>query len=206
MITTIFYDWGGVLIEQGPEGVHRYWADALGVTVADLRTSVQLFLPRFLLGLTSEPDFWDEVCASLTVPAPSRPLWQAAFRHSYVEHNEVLNFARELRDAGYGIGLISNTERPIAELFIEKMAVDTRYAAFENPVFSCTVGRAKPDTAIFREAMERHGTDAARSVFLDDSEENTRAAIGLGMHAIHVTDPLKSVEELRALLSASATA
>ena len=205
MISTIFYDWGGVLIEQGPHDLHQYWADALGVQVSDLQRTAEPHMPRFQLGLVSEADFWGKVCESLGVRPPPGPLWQAGFRRSYVEHDAVLNLARKLRDDGYGIGLISNTEKPTAELFMEKMSADSRYAAFEYPVFSCDVGCAKPDPEIFHEAISRHGTRPSHCVFLDDSEENIHAAKVLGMHTILVVDPVKSVDDLSALLAAAAT-
>lgn len=203
MITTIFFDWGGVLIAGGSDRLDRYWADILGVSATELRRVMEPCMPRFQLGLVSENEIWVDVCGLLGVRVPTEPLWQAAFRASYVEIDPMLNLARELRNVGYGVGLISNTEKPSAELFLEKMGVDERYAAFEHPVFSCDAGCSKPDPAIFREAGRRHKIDLTQSVLVDDAIENIHAAQQLGMHTIHVADPLKAVDELRALLSAA---
>ena len=49
-------------------------------------------------------------------------------------------------------------------------------------------GVIKPDPAIFRVLLARSGIEAARSVFIDDSLANVRAAARLGFHTIHFRD------------------
>ncbi len=60
----------------------------------------------------------------------------------------------------------------------------------------------KPNPAIFRLALDRLGGLAPeRTVFLDDSEGNVKAAKSLGMQAIHVRgDISQTIAELDALL------
>ncbi|WP_278234483.1 HAD family phosphatase [Isoptericola sp. AK164] len=49
------------------------------------------------------------------------------------------------------------------------------------------VGLAKPDPAIFRLAAERFDVAPARTVFVDDTLRNVRAAREVGFHAVHFT-------------------
>jgi 2-haloacid dehalogenase len=44
----------------------------------------------------------------------------------------------------------------------------------------------KPDPAIFRLLLDRHGLRASEGVFIDDSERNIRAAAALGFQTVHV--------------------
>jgi 2-haloacid dehalogenase len=65
---------------------------------------------------------------------------------------------------------------------------------FEEKVVSGFVGLAKPDPAIYRLAIERCGLTPALTVFIDDSQPNVDAALGLGFDALLFT----GAERLRA--------
>ena len=57
---------------------------------------------------------------------------------------------------------------------------------FDGWVPSFEVHAYKPDAEIFRIARERFGLVPERTLFLDDSEANCRAAAGLGFRTAHV--------------------
>ena len=56
----------------------------------------------------------------------------------------------------------------------------------------------KPDPAIFRILVDRHGLDPATTVFVDDLARNVEAAAALGFRTIRFTTP----EALRVDLAA----
>jgi 2-haloacid dehalogenase len=62
----------------------------------------------------------------------------------------------------------------------------------------------KPDPAIFRLLVDRHGVEPARTVFIDDAAVNVRAAESFGFRAIRFTDApaLRRGLELLGLLDA----
>ncbi|MDA8371310.1 MAG: HAD family phosphatase [Nocardiopsaceae bacterium] len=60
---------------------------------------------------------------------------------------------------------------------------------FDAVVISGEVGMRKPESVIFRHALELVGLDAAECVFIDDIERNVRAAVELGMTGILHRDP-----------------
>ena len=60
---------------------------------------------------------------------------------------------------------------------------------FRGIVISGEVGLVKPDPAIYRLLLERHGLAAADAVYVDDVERNVAAAAALGLHGIHFTTP-----------------
>ena len=68
---------------------------------------------------------------------------------------------------------------------------------FEDVVVSGVEGMAKPDPAIFRLLIDRHGLSAADTVFVDDSASNVDAAADLGLTALL----FRTAEDLRADLS-----
>ena len=57
---------------------------------------------------------------------------------------------------------------------------------------------AKPEPAIYRILLERHGLDPAATVFIDDREENLAAARAFGIDTIRFTDPGALADALRA--------
>ena len=48
--------------------------------------------------------------------------------------------------------------------------------------------------------MERYGVNSGESVFIDDLEQNIRAAAELGFHTVHFADKEKGMRQLRNLL------
>ena len=56
----------------------------------------------------------------------------------------------------------------------------------------------KPDPAIYRLFLERHGLEAAACLFMDDSAANIAAAAALGFATIHVTPQTDLAREVRA--------
>lgn len=64
---------------------------------------------------------------------------------------------------------------------------------------SYSVGASKPDAAIYRRAEELFGLTPARTVFIDDLEDNVRAARDRGWHAIHHQSHADTLAALGAL-------
>jgi putative hydrolase of the HAD superfamily len=94
-----------------------------------------------------------------------------------------------LRDAGYRIGLISNTIWP-AELHMEDLEEIGLLHYLEHMIFSGEIGMWKPNRQIFLHALEALGAAPEQSVFVGDSpHEDIGGARGAGMRAIWVRGP-----------------
>jgi len=70
---------------------------------------------------------------------------------------------------------------------------------FEDVVVSAREGVIKPDAAIYRLLLDRHGLDPAECVFIDDMAYNAEGARAVGMNALHFTDPEAMAAGLAAL-------
>jgi putative hydrolase of the HAD superfamily len=91
-----------------------------------------------------------------------------------------------LRDAGYRVGLISNTIWP-AELHIEDLEEIGLLHYIEHLIFSGEIGMWKPNREIFQHSLEALGVAPEQSVFVGDSpREDILGAQGAGMRAIWV--------------------
>ena len=96
---------------------------------------------------------------------------------------------RQLRDRGFGIYLLSNTnpimwDGVLAENFRKEGRERADY--FDGMVTSFEAGCAKPDAAIFRRVVEDCHIKPEETLFFDDSEANVEAARALGFNAVHV--------------------
>ena len=94
-----------------------------------------------------------------------------------------------LRDAGYRIGLISNTIWP-AELHMEDLEEIGLLHYLEHLIFSGEIGIWKPSRQIFQHALGALGVAPEHAVFVGDNpREDIVGAHGAGMRAIWVRSP-----------------
>ncbi len=179
-IESVIFDWGGVLIDDPRPGLLRFCADAFGVTEEIYTPVHDSFLDPFQKGLISEEAFYRKISRKLGKPAPEVPsLWSRAFRAAYMPKREVFALVSSLHDKGYKTALLSNTERDAAEFFLE-----LNYDMFDVLVFSCMEGAAKPERRIYEIAVERLGSKAEKSVFIDDRLDYVQGAKDAGLNAI----------------------
>ncbi|MET8258703.1 HAD-IA family hydrolase [Micromonospora sp. NPDC005205] len=90
-----------------------------------------------------------------------------------------------LRDGGHPLALISNATSETAEAWPQSPLA----RRFDVAVFSCEVGLAKPDPAIYRIAAERLGVAPAECVFVGDGADGELAgAAAVGMTVLRTTE------------------
>ena len=113
--------------------------------------------------------------------------FEEAFRD--VEPGVLRGLAR-LRDAGVRLGLVSNASWEE----IEHWERSPLASYFEEAVFSCAVGVAKPDAAIYEHALGRMRVDAADAWFVGDGgSDEHRGARAVGMRPVLVLHLLRRV-------------
>ncbi|WP_392891886.1 HAD family hydrolase [Streptomyces sp. LN699] len=97
----------------------------------------------------------------------------------------VVDLLRRVRAAGVPLVLVTNAtldlEDDLESLGLADLA--------DHVVSSARVGVAKPDREIYEIAAARAGVDPARCLFVDDREENVRAAVALGMTGVRYREP-----------------
>jgi 2-haloacid dehalogenase len=187
---TVVFDLGGVLVDWDPR-----------------------YLYRQLMPAHEVDDFLDEVgFAAWNREQDAGSGWAEAVRR----HGERYPHRRELLAAyparfpetlggdipgsvalltelhGGGVRLLALTNWS-AETFPHARARFGWLDLFEDVVVSGVEGMAKPDPAIFRLLLDRHGLSAADTVFVDDSPANIHAAADLGLTALL----FRTAEELR---------
>lgn len=93
----------------------------------------------------------------------------------------MLAWARSLSDAGLRIGILSNMGEETLAYMRQEFAW---LGDFHHHTWSCELGIAKPDPAIYTYTCEKLDVAPAEALFLDDKIENIEAAQRVGLHAI----------------------
>ena len=179
-IEAVLFDWGGVLIENPAAGLMAYCARAVGVSVEDYTRVHNEYAEAFQKGLVAEGVFWERVCGALHRPVPRQEsLWGEAFRAVYVPREEVFALARHLREKGLRTSLLSNTETPAMEFFLE-----LGYDMFDALTFSCAEGVFKPEKEVYEVAARKLDVAPGQCVLLDDKPDFITGARKAGMVGI----------------------
>ena len=152
-------------------------------------------------GKATQEAVWEYVRQELRLaPEEVAPFRQAFFGGDQVDF-DLVALIRSLRPA-YRTALLSNGWMTDLPRFLHqdlRIPEDT----FDFIMSSASHGLAKPKPAIFHLALEMTGAEPAQAIFVDDNEQNIRAARALGLHAIHFHDSQQAQAELRALIALS---
>ena len=197
-IKNIIFDWGGVLIDLDFEGCSKAFQQ-LGVgDLKQLLTNADesnLF-KEYELGTISTTQFHDEVRRLTTaqggqgVPAGGLSdeeidrVWNSMVKTVPTEKLELLAQLRR----EYNLYLLSNTIDLHWQYAAERVF---QYGTlrlkdfFQGIYLSHEMHLAKPNPAIFQQVLAQAGLNPEETLFIDDSEDNCKAAASVGLHTAH---------------------
>lgn len=190
-IRAIFWDVGGVLLTNAWDHSERAKAlEEFQLDPTEFQTRHELIVSSFERGKISLNGYLDQ-----TIFYQPRPFTRESFRDSMFSLSqplpERLAFAESLAGSGkYFMGTINNESRELNDFRIEKFGLRKIFQLF---VSSCFVGLRKPESDIYRLALDITQFPAEQCCFIDDRPLNLECAAQLGMHTI----PMKSLDQLR---------
>ncbi len=190
-IRAIFWDVGGVLLTNAWD--HKERAQALEhfhVDEKEFHSRHEMVVSSFERGKISLDEYLDR-----TVFYTARPFAREEFRDYMFALSQpmtdVLAFARALANSGkYFMGTINNESRELNVYRIRKFGLREIFRVF---VSSCFVGLRKPESGIYRLAIEITQIDPEQCCFIDDRALNLECAAKLGMHTIQ----MQTLDQLR---------
>lgn len=210
VLEAVVFDWGGVLSMSPRERL----ADLERRLGHEPGTIGRLFampgddgLPLWLhleSGRLAIGEFVDHVTARAPEVLGERPLDLTEFvafdwLYDAGIHWPVVHHIRDLRTAGYLVGMLTNNVAEWREAWRSTIPVAE---LFHDVVDSSEVGLCKPDPRIYELACQRLGVEPAAAVFLDDTERNVAGAEAVGMRAILVgADPRDALGQLDRMLA-----
>ena len=183
VIRNIVFDMGGVLIDFNPE----LFMDREGITAAEDRSMIRKELFRSVewvmmdLGQLTEDEVEPRVLAR--VPERLRSHVSHLLRH-WADDRRMINgmedLVRQLKEAGYGIYLLSNAS--VDQPNYWKRLSISQY--FDGTLVSAFVKRVKPMDEIYRIFIDRFHLTPEECVFIDDVPMNVAGAIMNGWNGI----------------------
>ncbi len=190
-IRAVFWDVGGVLLTNAWDRTERMAAlEHFRLDEEEFHSRHEMVVSSFERGKISLDEYLDR-----TVFYRNRPFTREQFRDYMFSLSqpmpEVLAFARALADSGkYFMGTINNESRELNLFRIEKYGLRVIFRLF---VSSCFVGLRKPESGIYRLAIETTQISPEECCFIDDRVLNLECAGKLGMRTIQ----MQTLEQLR---------
>lgn len=193
-ITTIFLDIGGVLLSDGwGHAFRQLAAEKFHLDSAELEDRHKIMFVTYEEGKITMEDYLNRVVFfkkrdfsfnefrdfmfSLTTPYP-----------------DMIAFIKKLKvQYGLKIVAVSNEARELNAYRIQTFKLNSLIDFF---VSSCYVHVRKPDTAIFKMALDTAQVTAAEVVYIDDVKIFTDIATDLEIKSIHHTDWQSTSEAL----------
>ncbi len=191
-IHAIFWDVGGVLLTNAWDRTERMAAlERFRLDEEEFHSRHEMVVSSFERGKITLDEYLDR-----TVFYRNRSFTREEFRDYMFSLSqpmpEVLAFARSLAASGkYFMSTINNESRELNLQRIQKYGLREIFRLF---VSSCFVGLRKPESGIYRLAIETTQIDPESSCFIDDRALNLECAAKLGMRTIqmHTLDQLRS--------------
>jgi putative hydrolase of the HAD superfamily len=195
----VMFDFGGVICTPQPEQDVAGLAAVANVTAADFTAAYWPSRRSYDAAALTTAAYWQDVAQRLDTSfsgaqvAGLTRLDVASWQHL---QDGTVRLVSDLQARGKRLALLSNAPHEVAR-GIAGLPVARH---FEHLLFSCDFRSAKPDPGCFGRALTRLGTPAEEVIFIDDREENVRAAAAMGMRAILFTGPEQARARLAGML------
>ncbi len=193
----IMFDMGGVLINWEPENLrevffsdpdersrvkkyfmeHPDWAE-LDRRVLDDKSIIEKAAPRCGVKPQALNKMLDGIPPLLT------------------PKEDTLDIVRVLKQQGFKLYILSNMPHRSCRYLEENSSF---LKMFHGKVFSCNVGKIKPDADIYEHILEEFALVPEETVFIDDMEKNITAAEQAGIHGIHFRNAADLKQKLKNL-------
>ncbi len=176
MIKAIIFDCFGVLVGHGFWNVYKSLG---GDPMADERFITE-HLEKADLGQVSSHDFHAIMANHLGVPLA---VYEQAFKDDEVLNPDIFDYIENELRPRYKLALVSNATGDSVRSKIPA----SKLALFDEVFISGEVGLLKPDPKLFNLALQKLGTSAQETLFVDDHQEYIDGAKAVGLQTIQYT-------------------
>ncbi|NIM07510.1 MAG: HAD-IA family hydrolase [Armatimonadetes bacterium] len=193
----VVFDLFGTLIDnlcpQEYERVLWEMADALCVPREDFaREWIGTFQERISGGIETTEDAVEHICQLLGVEAAASSIAAAVeirfdlTRRALRPRPDAVETLTQLKAGGYKIGLVTDCSDEVPVLWADSPLAPV----IDVPIFSCSVGMAKPDSRIYLLACEALGVKPQECLYVGDgSSRELTGAVKVGMHPVLISVP-----------------
>ncbi|HVT98607.1 MAG TPA: HAD family phosphatase [Acidobacteriaceae bacterium] len=191
MLRAVIFDYGEVLCTQD-HAAHQRLIALTGLHHDTFESLYWRDRHSYDLGRFDGRGFWAQFASDAGLTFTSEQI-DALIETDVVMWTSIseamLAWARSLPRTGILIAILSNMVQEVLDTMRQKFSW---LAEFNQLTWSCELGIAKPDPAIYTLTCEKLGVAPADALFLDDRLVNVRAAEQLGLMALQ----FRSIEQL----------
>ncbi|GAA2289500.1 HAD family phosphatase [Streptomyces hawaiiensis] len=190
----VLFDLFGVIARHQRPGALEKMAARCRTSTEAFTTAYWTHRPPYDAGLQTASAYWTDVLHALSRPADADTIEELRLTDidSWSRVDErMVTYVRNLRERAR-VALLSNIPADHADAFL---AAQPWLHDLDHLTFSGRIGAAKPDPAAFQHCVIALQAAPADFLFIDDREENVRAARAVGMdgHVFTGQDALAAV-------------
>jgi|ERR1051326_3622873 putative hydrolase of the HAD superfamily len=183
-LRAVLFDYGMVLSRPACPVAHQELISLFGMDAAIFERFYWANRHDYDAGRFDGESYWHKVASDagtvLTPPTVAK-LIQSDVRMWSDTDASMLAWARSVGSDGIRTGILSNM---CAELLVVLEKTRSWFHEFRYSTWSCRVGAAKPEPAIYQAALAKLEVQPDQVLFLDDKLENIRAAEEFGIRGI----------------------
>lgn len=192
----IVFDLGNVLIRFNPQ----HYLDQHVPIKDHQRFFTQMFSSQTWLDLDRGILNYAEAITIFSTRLPEyRQLIEQFFTRDFFDMlmpiDENIHLLPTLKEQ-YSLYILSNFHR---EVFEKMKCQHTFFQVFTGGIISCYCHFIKPEPTIYQLLLNTYRLNPAKTVFIDDSEENIIAAKKQGIQGIHLPDYTQLIAKLTAI-------
>ncbi len=193
-IETIIFDFGGVVIDIDPQITVKKLQELGFEDVSKFQSSefIDDIVRKFERGIFTPEMFRERIRAFLELDITDQQIddaWNALIYDIPAERIEILEQVKE----NYKMLLLSNSNEIHYDLYVRDLQLRFGYREFDElfhkAYFSFDTHLSKPDSEAYEFIMYQHDLNPAKTLFIDDNEENIKTAKRLGLKTYLLKKP-----------------
>ncbi len=180
-IKVIFFDFGGVLAEEGfREGLMAI-GKKNGLDPEEFfdKAAEAVYKSGYVIGAANESDYWRQVRKENSINMTDADMRQEILDR-FIIRPQVIHLVRRLRSKGFQVNILSDQTDWLDEL-------DRKYdfyKEFHKIINSYRIGKGKRDRTLFSDIHESANISPRQILFIDDNPGNVKRARDHGWSAI----------------------
>ena len=194
---TIFFDWGGVIANDPGDDFLRELLRKVGANNAQIEEFFHDYMPQFMRGEITEDQYWYILRSKYNLNIKDSISEEFKQWKGLVANQDILKLVSDAKAKGIQTAILSNAIEPTYNALQQA----GYYDLFDELIFSCKVGFAKPQKEIYALALKQLNTTATESVFIDDKQRNLDPAAEMGFKVILAENPHQIIKDLGTVLA-----